>query len=211
MKRIFSALLGILLLTALAGCGGEPQSESLPTPSSSAASTPEPEPVPEPELEPEPLEQVEEQTLTLELARWEGPREGVYTGEVLNGLPQGQSSFTTQSPEGEAWSYTGEWEAGHLQGEGKESWGEIGHSYVGAFKDDLYSGAGRQYFATKCYTKESSKTTPSPVERCTTRVAPSITKGTFAMSCAWKTRRRCKRDWPTVPYTATLCDDRPGG
>lgn len=167
--------------------------------------------MPEPELEPEPLEQVEEQTLTLELARWEGPREGVYTGEVLNGLPQGQSSFTTQSPEGEAWSYTGEWEAGHLQGEGKESWGEIGHSYVGAFKDDLYSGAGRQYFATKCYTKESSKTTPSPVERCTTRVAPSITKGTFAMSCAWKTRRRCKRDWPTVPYTATLCDDRPGG
>ncbi|MDL2214464.1 hypothetical protein LJB76_02755 [Clostridia bacterium OttesenSCG-928-O13] len=132
---------------ALAGCGGEPQCEISPTPPSSAASIPEPEPVSEPEPEPGPLEQVEEQTLTLNLARWEAPREGVYTGEVLNGLPQGQGSFTTQSPEGEAWRYTGEWEAGHLEGEGEMSWGETGHSYVGAFSDDLCSGPGQQYFS----------------------------------------------------------------
>lgn len=57
MKEMLSALLCVLMLFALAACGGQPQGEeskpvSEPAPSSAPVSEPEPEPEPEPKPEP---------------------------------------------------------------------------------------------------------------------------------------------------------------
>lgn len=148
MKKTFCLALCALLLCALAACGQPPQSESLPAPPpvSSAPPAPPSSSQPKPEPEPEPLEQVEELPITLQFGSREEPYEGVYTGEMLDGLPQGQGSFTTQNAEGYVWTYTGAWNAGHKEGEGTTVWEERGQKHVGFYQNDLYNGPGQFYY-----------------------------------------------------------------
>jgi hypothetical protein len=46
-------------------------------------------------------------------------RTGVYTGEVLNGLPNGQGQFTSSNSAGDKYTYTGAWAQGRWDGQAK--------------------------------------------------------------------------------------------
>lgn len=47
-----------------------------------------------------------------------GERHGLFTGYLVDGLPNGHGIFKSQSPEGIAWVYEGEFVNGHFNGEG---------------------------------------------------------------------------------------------
>lgn len=57
---------------------------------------------------------------TLALAT--GEREGLYTGGVKDGLPEGFGVFVTHNSEGVEWHYIGNWENGQFSGEGAQYW-----------------------------------------------------------------------------------------
>lgn len=114
------------------------QQDTAPAPES-ASPTPEPTPTP--------LEQAEALEIALEL-RFEGEAatySGVYTGELLDGLPRGQGSFTSMDQDDDAFVYTGQWNAGAFDGEGKLEW-ENGRWRSGTFQDGLLNGPGQQYY-----------------------------------------------------------------
>ena len=58
---------------------------------------------------------------------WE---EGTYTGEVSNGVPNGQGTYTYLDGN----KYVGEWKDGNFHGQGTETYPD-GRKYVGEFKD----------------------------------------------------------------------------
>ena len=67
-------------------------------------------------------------------------REGLYTGEVQNGVPHGYGVFVTQNSAGVSWHYLGQWENGLMCGLGGQYW-DVGHSNVGTFtNNDMVSG-----------------------------------------------------------------------
>ena len=84
---------------------------------------------------------VVEQDITLQMAF--GERTGFYTGELLNGLPDGAGSFTTQNPDGESWTYEGNWKQGHFSGEGATYW-ESGFTESGWYDNDALNGQGQE-------------------------------------------------------------------
>ena len=47
-----------------------------------------------------------------------GKKQGVFKGEVVNGKPNGQGTFESQSSSGNKWIYNGEWKDGQLSGKG---------------------------------------------------------------------------------------------
>lgn len=119
----------------------EPTQEAPPVP----AFTPAPKPTLAPTPTPEPLDQVTEMELTMELNLPNAPYAGIYTGEMLDGVPHGQGSFSTHNATGQEWIYTGEWSTGHMEGEGEMVWKDIGQKYLGAFQNDMRSGPGQMY------------------------------------------------------------------
>ena len=66
---------------------------------------------------------VENQKLTLKFDF--GSREGTYTGELKNDLPNGNGRFDTKNKEGIKWYYDGEWVDGIMEGQGMQCWEEI--------------------------------------------------------------------------------------
>lgn len=101
-------------------------------------------PAARPELEPTPLlspgkatETVSEKIITVDMDYDSG--EGIYTGEIKQGVPHGQGSFTMQkSDNGLSWSYEGEWENGVIAGEGVKKEGH--YTFTGSFKGGLSDG-----------------------------------------------------------------------
>lgn len=71
--------------------------------------------------------------ITLNLAY--GERTGTYSGEIVNGVPDGKGKFTTTNAEGGSWTYEGEFKNGHFEGEGKTTW-KSGQVEIGTYKDD---------------------------------------------------------------------------
>jgi len=65
---------------------------------------------------------------------WQGGR---FTGETLDGIPQGQGTIVW--PDGTV--YRGQWEGGRMEGEGEISW-PSGASYRGQWRDGRMHGAG---------------------------------------------------------------------
>lgn len=86
--------------------------------------------------------------LTLEFSY--GTRTGTYTGEMKDGLPHGQGTFTSQNEEGGAWTYTGKWDMGHWNGKGRSEW-EDGTYYEGEYQNDVAEGQGVQGTETERY------------------------------------------------------------
>lgn len=62
-------------------------------------------------------------------------REGLYTGEVQNGVPHGYGVFVTENSSGVPWHYLGEWDAGEMTGQGGQYW-DIGKSQVGTYESN---------------------------------------------------------------------------
>lgn len=65
-----------------------------------------------------------------------GERTGTYTGDLTDGIPNGQGKFTTENDKGEKWTYEGEFKNGHFEGEGKTTW-KSGQIEIGTYKDDV--------------------------------------------------------------------------
>jgi len=112
--------------------------EMSPTPVPAATSPPPAESEPQ-ESVTLAVETVTDQTMTLSFAF--GDRTGSYTGQIVDGLPQGYGTFTTSNSEGTIWYYEGFWEAGHLYGDGTTVW-EDGFSEGGWYEDDFLNGEG---------------------------------------------------------------------
>ena len=61
-------------------------------------------------------------------------REGLYTGETVNGIPHGYGIFTATNSEGLNWHYLGEWANGCVTGQGGMYW-DNGQTQVGIFEN----------------------------------------------------------------------------
>ncbi len=82
---------------------------------------------------------VSAQEMTLQFSY--GERTGIYTGEMKDGLPHGQGTFSSENEEGASWTYTGEWDMGHWNGKGRSEW-ENDLYYEGEYRNDVYEGQG---------------------------------------------------------------------
>lgn len=97
------------------------------------------EPTVEPTVEPtpEPIETVSEQTITVNMDYDSG--EGIYTGEVKDGIPNGYGRFEmVSSDSGSSWNYEGQWENGIISGEGVMTTGSF--VFSGTFQSGLLNG-----------------------------------------------------------------------
>jgi len=81
---------------------------------------------------------MEEHVITVNMEYDSG--EGVYTGELKDGVPHGQGSFTMQKSEsGLEWSYQGQWENGEITGQGVLE--QPPFVFKGGFRSGLLDGA----------------------------------------------------------------------
>ena len=62
-------------------------------------------------------------------------REGSYTGEISNGIPNGYGIFTSFNSEGIRWHYVGNWVDGAMCGEGGCYW-DSGQSQIGTYENN---------------------------------------------------------------------------
>lgn len=81
-------------------------------------------------------ETVENQTITVAIGDVE--RGGVYTGEVVDGKPEGMGRFDSQNSLGEGWYYEGMWKDGQFNGEGKCVW-ENGQIKEGVYENGVWT------------------------------------------------------------------------
>ena len=65
-----------------------------------------------------------------------GDRTGKYSGDMTDGIPNGQGKFTAKNDEGVEWTYEGSFVNGHFQGEGKTTW-KSGQIEIGTYEDDV--------------------------------------------------------------------------
>lgn len=82
---------------------------------------------------------LENKKITLNLSY--GERTGIYTGQIKNGLPNGEGAFYSTTEEGISWVYRGQWANGHCEGSGSTIW-DSGQMELGDFTNDLLQGDG---------------------------------------------------------------------
>lgn len=86
----------------------------------------------------QPAQTLSAQTISVSMAYDSG--EGIYTGEVENGVPNGYGSFQMlASANGRTWSYEGQWADGEITGEGVLTQENL--VYRGVFNSGLLDGA----------------------------------------------------------------------
>lgn len=81
-----------------------------------------------------------EVTLTLSF----GEVTGIYSGTIADGLPQGKGVLIVKGDVNSGWTYDGEWQKGHFEGNGKLSWDD-GFRQEGTFQNDALNGQGKEY------------------------------------------------------------------
>lgn len=86
---------------------------------------------------------VQDQDITLDFSF--GQMEGTYSGEMVDGLPNGIGKFTTKNAEGLNWYYEGSFKDGHFNGEGKNVW-DSGQMQEGVFINDIWNPNPYQFF-----------------------------------------------------------------
>lgn len=86
------------------------------------------------------IENGQEITLTLEF----GERTGIYAGDMKDGLPHGNGTFSSKNSEGTGWVYEGSWDMGHMQGDGTTTF-ETGYVETGWYESDSLNGQGGTY------------------------------------------------------------------
>ena len=143
MKKLVVMFLFLCMLLSLTGCRTNQAGNSSPvfsnlsfsesSSSSSAASV---------STSVESSTEAQDHQITLELSF--GKCSGIYSGEMLNGLPHGHGSFSYENPDGDVRTYTGQWVNGHENGQGEFLYGE-NHKYIGEFKNDFIIN-GKLYF-----------------------------------------------------------------
>ncbi len=132
MKNVTLLALAAGLLVSVAACGG-PEVD-VPAPNNPTSDSPSLTAAPA-----TPPVRVEDMEITLRLSLLGVPADhtGVYTGETVDGLPHGHGSFATTNARGKARTYVGDWDRGHLSGEGR--WEHASGRVVarGTYEDDL--------------------------------------------------------------------------
>ena len=69
-----------------------------------------------------------------------GKRQGKYSGEVVDGIPNGQGTFESQNSSGIKWVYDGEWKNGKMNGQGKMTFQDgKGAVEEGTFTDNEFT------------------------------------------------------------------------
>ncbi len=69
---------------------------------------------------------------------------GQYTGEVTKGKPNGYGIFETETPDGTACHYIGEWKNGIMQGRGAMYW-DNGSLEIGNYRDGCFIAGKYNY------------------------------------------------------------------
>ena len=120
MKRLFALILSLLMALTMAACGGSNSNQATP-------------------------KTVENKTLIITGREYNDAgepedyeAEGQYTGQVLDGIPDGEGTFTCQNSEGITWSYSGEFKNGRFHGKGETVW-DIGWRERGTYTDGLFT------------------------------------------------------------------------
>lgn len=78
-------------------------------------------------------------------------REGKYTGQVVDGVPNGYGLFETANSQGVNWHYLGEWVNGQMKGQGAFYWDD-GQAMVGTFENNdmimgnVYASPSKNYW-----------------------------------------------------------------
>lgn len=85
---------------------------------------------------------VENKEMTLNFSY--GDRTGIYTGNVEEGIPQGEGTFESVNDSNEKWTYTGDWKDGVMDGYGVCEW-QNGGKYEGQYKAGYMDGNGSWY------------------------------------------------------------------
>lgn len=66
-----------------------------------------------------------------------GDRTGKYTGEMTeDGVPNGYGKFTSENVDGDKWTYEGQFQDGHFEGDGIMTW-ETGTVDIGTYHNDV--------------------------------------------------------------------------
>lgn len=147
-KRWISGAMAAFLLLC-AGCGQNSNGAD----SAAAETEQQQEPV---------VEQVEDVDMTLPIKNWnddssaiqeeEETREGKYTGQLVDGVPNGHGRFDTKNPAGEAWHYEGEFTDGRMTGVGSQVWDDGDYSSLtGHFTDSAFTPTRTEWYQTTIY------------------------------------------------------------
>lgn len=136
MKKKLSLLLVPAIALTLTACGSSGgQASTTPSPSPSI-------PIVSPTFT-----KVENMEITLTWDTWDAAgseiitvtRDGLYTGDVVDGIPNGQGAFSAVNDEGTSWVYTGAFKNGKFSGYGKTVWDEINKIEEGTYADGLFT------------------------------------------------------------------------
>lgn len=141
MKKT-AALLALLLALGLSGCASQTDTPQATTMPEVTASTPPQEEV------------VEGQTISITFDGWDVPdeelisvtREGSYSGDMINGIPNGQGTFITENDAGVKWTYTGEFKNGTFDGYGEKVWEDGSRVEAGTFINGVFTPNTYEFF-----------------------------------------------------------------
>lgn len=137
MKKVMTWILALVLTLSFAGCSTNSASDPTNT-----------QPV---------TETVENKEITISIQSFEEngidatPMEktGTFSGTLVDGVPSGEGTFKSQNSEGEAWTYSGNFENGTFNGQGTTVWSDYEQS--GTFTDGLFTPTKREFFAHATY------------------------------------------------------------
>jgi hypothetical protein len=168
MKRYVFVLCAFLLMLAVIGCTssnkmdsegfwGAPETAQTLSPAQAPAvteapvttQTPPPAQTSAATAAPSPAataQTVADTTLTLDLAF--GQKTGTYSGQMVNGVPEGTGSFKAVNAEGTEWIYEGTFKSGHFEGQGTMTWTD-NWSEKGTYVND-YLTAGERFYKGMC-------------------------------------------------------------
>ena len=147
MKKQSFIVLMLSILLLLAACGNAREKE-IPADQAQEASAEETK-------APSTAETVEDMEYTLTGYDWkddgsteEYKRTGTYSGDVVDGVPNGVGSFTTVNSKGITWVYTGEFLNGTFHGQGGTVWNapEFFCSEKGTYTDGLYTPTKAEFY-----------------------------------------------------------------
>lgn len=148
MKRFITTLLISALTFSLIGCENTSSPVSIASNNESGSSG-------SIGMESSPLTRAENETVTIQIVEWGNSpeenhtieREGTYTGDMVDGVPEGYGIFTTKSSEGVTWTYTGDFKSGRFHGQGAAVWGnENSYEEAGTYTDGQYTPTVMELF-----------------------------------------------------------------
>lgn len=139
MKKAALVFIILVLSFVLCACSGSGIGATI-TPTPTLEPTPIPTPTPEPTPE---IIVVKNMDYTIILAA--GERVGKYSGETIDGIPNGTGRFDSQNSAGIKWWYEGEFVDGVFDGQGSTTW-EGGQKQTGIYKNNDLHGEGTIHY-----------------------------------------------------------------